>query len=234
MLKDKKNIVIALLAILCLIKISQAEIRFVFWVLSGLVLCSGLDILINRIRLKKIILPKSAVITGFIVSGILDYHQPFYILAIIAALAILSKHIIRYKEKHIFNPANFALFAASLFKLPLTWSIESNIYLIILVGLYLAYSIRKMSHVIGFLAFFSVFSMIDRINPFIFISWFFLFIMLIEPKTSGFGIKRGFVFGSISGVTAFLIYKFIPAIDIFIGSLFVANLANPILQKIRG
>lgn len=233
-MKDKKNIVIALLAILCLIKISQAEIRFVFWVLSGLVLCSGLDILINRIRLKKIILPKSAVITGFIVSGILDYHQPFYILAIIAALAILSKHIIRYKEKHIFNPANFALFAASLFKLPLTWSIESNIYLIILVGLYLAYSIRKIPHVIGFLAFFSVFSMIDRINPFIFISWFFLFIMLIEPKTSGFGIKRGFVFGSISGVTAFLIYKFIPAIDIFIGSLFVANLANPILQKIRG
>ncbi|PJC46009.1 MAG: hypothetical protein CO036_04980 [Candidatus Omnitrophica bacterium CG_4_9_14_0_2_um_filter_43_12] len=233
-MKDKKNIVIALLTILCLIRIPQAGFRFIFWILSGIVLCSGLDILINRIRWKKSILPKSAIITGFIVSGILDYHQPFYMLAIIATLAVLSKHIIQYKDKHILNPANFALFTASVFKLPLTWSIESNIYLIILVGLYLAYSIKKIFQVIGFLVFFSVFSLINRINPFIFISWFFLFIMLIEPKTSGFGMKRGFVFGGISGITAFPIYKFVPVIDIFTGSLFVANLANPVLQKIRG
>ncbi|OGX19615.1 MAG: hypothetical protein A3K83_04700 [Omnitrophica WOR_2 bacterium RBG_13_44_8b] len=233
-MKDKKNIVIALLAILTLIKIPQAEIRFVFWVLSGIIFCAGIDFLINNIYWKKRIFPKSAIITGFIISGILDYHQPFYMLAVIAALAILSKHIIKYKEKHIFNPANFALFTASVFKLPLTWSIESNIYLIILVGLYLAYSIKKIPHVVGFLVFFSVFSLIDRINPFIFISWFFLFIMLIEPKTSGFGMKRGFVFGGITGITAFLIYKLVPVIDIFTGSLFVANLANPVLQKIRG
>lgn len=233
-MKDKKTIVIALLAILCLIKIPQAEDRFVFWVLSGILFCAGIDFFINKMYWKKRIIPKSAVITGFIVSGILDYHQPFYVLAVIAVLAILSKHIIRYKEKHIFNPANFALFAASLFKLPLTWSIESNIYVIILVGLYLAYSIKKIPHIIGFLVFFTAFSLIDKINPFIFISWFFLFVMLIEPRTSGFGVKRGFVFGSISGITAFLIYRFIPVIDIFIGSLFVANLTNPVLQKIRG
>lgn len=175
-MKDKKNIVIALLTILVLAKIPQVELRFIFWILSGIVLCSGLDILINRICLKKSIFPKSAIITGFIVSGILDYHQPFYILAIIAILAILSKHIIRYKNTHIFNLANFALFAASVFKLPITWSIESNIYIIILVGLYLAYSIKKMLH----------------------------------------------------------IYKFVPVIDIFTGSLFVANLSNPVLRKIRG
>ena len=90
-----------------------------------------------------------------------------------------------------------------------------------------------MVYIVEQLVFFMAFSLIDKINPFIYISWFFLFIMLIEPKTSGLGMKHGFVFGSISGIVAFLIYKFVPHVDIFIGSLFVANLFNPILEKIR-
>jgi Na+-transporting NADH:ubiquinone oxidoreductase subunit NqrB len=148
-------------------------------------------------------------------------------------LAILSKHTIKYKNRHIFNPANFALFVANLFRIPLVWNIESNIYLIIIAGIYIAYSLKKLPHIIGFLVFFSGLFATQGINPLSVVSWFFVFIMLIEPKTSGFGNLRGFVFGSIAGIGAFLIFKFAPHYDFFVGSLFVANLFNPWLERIR-
>lgn len=232
-LKDKKNIVIFLLVILCAIKLSEKEPRFVFWVLGGIFFSGGFDFLINKLLFKRSISPKSAVITGFILSGILDYHQSFFVLIVFSFLAIASKYILRFKGRYIFNPANFSLFLATVFRLPFTWSIESNIYLIIIVGLYLAYSFKKLPHILGFLVpFTGLFSIIEKLNPFKTISWFFLFIMLIEPKTSGYGTLRGFVFGTIAGVSSFLIFKFLPAKDFFVFSLFIANLFNPIFDKL--
>ena len=232
-LQDKRNLVILLLSALFIIKIPQRDVRFVLWVLGGVLVAAGCDIVIRRFFLHQKLVPKSAIISGFIVSGILDYHEPWFILIIFSIVAILSKHIIRFKGRHIFNPANFGLFVATLFGMPLTWSIESNIYIIIALGIYIAYSIRKLPHIFGFLIFFTGLFVSQGINPFLLISWFFVFIMLIEPKTSGFGKLRGFVFGSIAGITSFIIYKFCPQYDFFIGSLFVANLFNPLLGKIK-
>jgi hypothetical protein len=90
-----------------------------------------------------------------------------------------------------------------------------------------------MTHVLGFLIFFSVLFASQPTNPLLLVNWFFVFIMLIEPKTSGFGRVRGFIFGSITGITSFLIFKFFPTYDFFVSSLFIANLFNPILEKIK-
>lgn len=230
-LKDKKNLVIILLGLLFAIKVPQESFRFVIWVISGILLCFILDLLINILFIKKVVFPNSAIISGFIVSGILDYQQPWFILIIFSSLAILSKHIIRFRHKHIFNPANFSLFIAVLFKIPLTWSIESNIPLIIIFGLYFAYTYRKFAHILGFLSFFSGLFIFSGINPFAIISWFFVFIMLIEPKTSRSGLVRGFIFGSTAAVAAFLIFRFMPRYDMFVSSLFLANLFNPVLER---
>lgn len=230
-LKDKKNLVIIFLGLLFAIKSSQEGFRFAIWVICGVLLCFILDLLINNLFFKKAIFPNSAIISGFIVSGILDYRQPWFILVIFSTLTVLSKHIIRFKHKHIFNPANFSLFMATLFKIPLTWNIESNILLIIIFGLYLVYTYRKFYHILGFLSLFVSPFIISGINPFGIIGWFFLFIMLIEPKTSGYGMLRGFIFGSIAGITSFLMFKFMPRYDIFISSLLLANLFNPLLEK---
>ncbi|MFH1283805.1 MAG: RnfABCDGE type electron transport complex subunit D [bacterium] len=233
LLQDKRNLVILLLSILFIIKSFEGDVRFVFWVLSGVILTAGCDMLIKYLFLHQKPVFKSAVITGFIVSGILDYHQHWFILIIFSLLAILSKHIMRFRGKHIFNPANTGLLAASLFGMPLTWNIESNIYIIIAAGIYIAFSIRKLPHVLGFLIFFIGLFAAQGINPFLLISWFFVFIMLIEPKTSGFGKLRGFIFGSVAAIASFIIYKYFPQYDLFIGALFVANLFNPLLEKIK-
>ena len=232
LLKDKRNVVVILFGLLFLIKIPQEGLRFVLWVLGGVAFSSALDFLINKRPFENTILPKSAVISGFILSGILDYRQPWFILVIFSALAIFSKYIIRFKGRHIFNPANFGLFAAAVLKMPLTWNIESQIPLIIISGIYLAYSLKKIFHVAGFLTFFIALFSIGGINPFGMVSWFFIFIMLIEPKTSGYGAGRGFVFGTIAAISSFLAYKFLPSVDYFVTGLFIANLSNPILDSL--
>lgn len=232
-LRDKKNLVILLLSILFLMGIPHGGIQFVLWMFTGIIVASSCDFLINKYLLKQKIFPKSAIISGFIVSGILDYRQPFFVLIVFSVLAIVSKYIIRFKGRHIFNPANFGLFVASIFKIPLTWNIESNIYLIIPIGIYIAYLIKKLPHIFGFLIFFTGLFASQGMNPLMLVSWFFVFIMLIEPKTSGFGNLRGFVFGSIAGIASFGIYKLAPQYDLFIGALFVANVFNPLLERIK-
>ncbi|MBI5124494.1 MAG: hypothetical protein HZA72_03655, partial [Candidatus Omnitrophica bacterium] len=71
-----------------------------------------------------------------------------------------------------------------------------------------------------------------KANPFSLISWFFIFVMLIEPKTSGYGALRGFVFGGIAGISAILLFRLLPGFDPFVTSLFIANLSNPLLEKL--
>ena len=149
------------------------------------------------------------------------------------ALAIISKHLLRVNGKHIFNPANLGLFAVVVFGQPLTWQIEANSTIIIIVGLYLAYSLKKIPHIAGFGLFFCVLFGLSGLNPSGLVSWFFVFIMLIEPKTSGFGNLRGLAFGGIAAVGSFLVYSFIPRIDLYVGGLFLANLFNPLLDKIK-
>jgi len=230
LIKNKKNLVVLLLSILFALKIPQGGMRFVLWIAGGVLTCSVFDILLNKVFRKKRISAQSAVITGFIVSGILDYSLDWYMLVVFSAIAILSKFIIRIKNQHVFNPANFALFVAAVFKQPLTWNIESNIYLIIIAGIYLALSLKKWPHVLGFLLVFLGLFYFSGVNPLNMISWFFLFIMLIEPKTSGFGVLNGFLFGSISALISFIMFKFMPQLDIFVTSLVVANAFNIIFN----
>lgn len=232
-LGDKRNQLIVLLSVLFLLKLPQESPHFALWILGGIFIAASSDVIIKRFLFHQRVIPTSAIISGFIVAGIIDYHQRWHFLFIFSLLAIISKNFIRYKKCHIFNPANFALFIATLFKIPLTWNIESNIYLIIAFGVYIAYTLKKIPHILGFLIFFSGLLLTHQVNPLSFISWFFIFVMLIEPKTSGFGKVKGFTFGSIAGIIAFLVFKFMPAYDLFISSLFVANALSPALKNLK-
>lgn len=226
--RDKRNVVILLLSTLSIIAVAGEEFGFIAWVLGGIISCSLFDLLINRLFFKRKIFPKSAIITGFILSGILDYHQSWLVLLSLSLVAIASKYILRFRKKHIFNPANFALFLAAILKLPLIWQIESNIYLIIIAGIYLAFSLKKLPHIIGFLVFFGGLFLLEKINPLNLINWFFLFVMLIEPKTSGRGLIPGIAFGAIVGAVSFSVYKFALGLDLFICALFIANIFKAI------
>lgn len=226
------NIVLTLLFVLFLIAIPGENFRFVLWVVVGVISAALCELALGFFIRHKLTFPRSAIISGFIVSGIISYYEPLYYVAIFAAIAIVSKYLITYRHRHIFNPANFSLCVATLFSLPLTWTIESNVYLVIIVGLYLVYTLRKLHHVIGFVISFSALIAFTKINPAMMLGWFFILIMVIEPKTSGGGRLRGLVFGVIVGVSAFLFYQFLPKYDFLVLALFIGNLFNPLLARI--
>lgn len=50
--------------------------------------------------------------------------------------------------------------------------------------------------------------------------------MLIEPKTSGYGVFNGLIVGSIAGIVSFLVFNLFPQYDVVVSSLIPANLAN--------
>lgn len=230
--KDIKNVVILLLLLLFFIQIPQENFRFVLWVLTGVLFAVITDLAIYYTQHKKLFIPKSAIITSFIVAGIISFQEPFWMAILFPIIAIASKHIIKIHHKHFLNPANTALFIATLFNISLSWSLESNIYILIIAGLYFVYRLKKWGHILGFLIPFSVLLLLRGTNPLLMISWFFLFIMLIEPKTSGRGFLRGLIFGTIASLSSFVILVFIPQYDFFVLGLFIANLSNPLLDKL--
>lgn len=230
--KDIKNVVILLLLLLFFIQIPQENIRFVLWILTGVLFAVITDLAIYYTQHKKLFLPKSAIITGFIVAGIISFQEPFWMTILFPIIAIAAKHVIKIHHKHFLNPANTALFIATLFNISLSWSLESNIYILIIAGLYFVYRLKKWGHILGFFIPLSVLLLLRGTNPLLMISWFFLFIMLIEPKTSGIGFLRGLIFGTIASLSSFVILIFIPQYDFFVFGLFITNLCNPLLDKL--
>jgi len=75
-------------------------------------LAAIIDLAVLKIKKEQLYFPKSAIITGLIIS--LIAFPNIHLVALAAALAILSKHIIAWKGRHFFNPAGFGLFIAAL------------------------------------------------------------------------------------------------------------------------
>lgn len=196
-------------------------------ILDFIILC-----LINR----RPSFPLSALVTGLIISGILAPGRFSYIAAL---AAILSKHILKISERHIFNPAGFGLFIASaLLGLPLIWKVYANPLLAVLFGLFLAYRVRKLSLVFSFslslLLLSVVYSLIKHqglwANTWL-LNYFFIFFMLIEPRTSPVYLKSKLIYGIIVSIMVMLCFAFLPKYDFLVLGLLLGNAINALLRR---
>jgi len=196
-------------------------------ILDFIILC-----LINR----KFSFPLSALVTGLIISGILAPGRFSYIAAL---AAILSKHILKISERHIFNPAGFGLFIANVFLgLPLIWTVYANPWLAVLFGLFLTYRVRKLSLVLSFtLSLFLLslaYSLITRQGAWAntgLLNYFFIFFMLIEPKTSPVYLRSKIIYGIIVSVLVILYFAFLPKYDFLVLGLLLGNLIHALLRR---
>lgn len=68
-----------------------------------------LDLAAGRMREGKWILPSSAWISGLILSLVLVPTASWTIVLLAPVIAIISKHLVRVRRKHLFNPAATAL-----------------------------------------------------------------------------------------------------------------------------
>src|SRR5258707_6507895 len=82
-------------------------------ILIALAVCMVLDVILGVITIRKVLVPLSGAITGLSL-GILLESYDWRIFVVASIWAIASKHLLKTKEGHIFNPSNFGIVSALL------------------------------------------------------------------------------------------------------------------------
>lgn len=202
------------------------------------------DLLFGYIRFKKLRVPYSAMVTGLILTLIIDPSAEWHQLLAIAAAAMAMKHFLRISGRHVFNPAASGLLIGwILFGLnPSWWGATlynfGNMALLGNVGMYIAilgiifvsaYRMKRYISVLSYLTASSFFSMLIptlSLTSFIFTffgigSLFFGGLMVPEPMTSPIKKSRQLLYGITIAVLN------IAFVFLFAGSLFGADFNPP-------
>lgn len=220
----------------------------------------GFDLLFTYIRKKVLFIPYAAVVSGLILTLIVDQSSSLVQIATISALAMGVKNFLRISGRHIFNPVASGLFIGGLvFNQYASWwgvsfqnitqsSIQNLPFFLILLSPALVSILRFKKHY-AMLAFmitnvlltqlFYPFSSLDSLTNKIFdpSTIFFILVMLPEPMTSPISLKNQLFYGVFVAATPF-IFSHPSVINFFINNnlafdslLFALLLGNLIFFK---
>ncbi|MGM0442409.1 MAG: RnfABCDGE type electron transport complex subunit D [Elusimicrobiota bacterium] len=189
-----------------------------------------LDFGILFVKKRNLIFPSSAIISGLIISLVLKPGTQPAVAVFAASVAILSKHIIKLDNRHIFNPANFGLLVTVLiFNTYLSWWGGVSTWPVVAMGLLIGIRYRRLHLLFSFfitgITVMGIHSLVRGIplkNSLFMLNYFFLFVMVVEPKTSP--VKKGgrIIYGVLAALfsTGFLVF------DRAGGNYWVAGLAG--------
>lgn len=220
----KGYVAIALTAALLAASIGTQDIRGIINGIVAVGVSAAADILCCLMAKRKRIVPDGAVITGLIISLIMSVTASGFIIAATAAISILSKHLLVYRKKPIFNPAAFGLLMSILvFGTGQSWwgafgDLPAWTVMFLLIGGYAVTSrVNKYPQVFSFLGtlfvllflmgHFNVGDASDALRPpFINAALFFGFFMLTDPPTSPAKVKDQLIFGSLAAAAGTVVY----------------------------
>lgn len=166
-----------------------------------------IDVAVIWIRKKPLFVPYGSIVSGLIITLLINPDASSLYIAITAAIAVLSKHFLKIFNRQIFNPAAAGLFAgAIIFKQHVAWwgiTFQSpqalnptNLltFLVLLVPLYTSwFRLRRYPTSLTFLISYAILTQIfargwswvsilmNLLNPTLI---FYAIVMLPEPKTS--------------------------------------------------
>lgn len=192
------------------------------------------------IKEKKFVITDSSVISGLIIGYVLSTAQPLWIFMVASISAIISKYIICIDKKHLFNPAAFGIFSVIvLFDSATQWKGTDLWYILIPAGVYFISKIRKIEIVIGYIIASSILfgtqALIQRaplLDALIYQNWFFIFIMLIEPKTTPVSRNGKLIFGAAVAALIFILDMNHVKFDAELCGLLTLNIFSPLLNKL--
>lgn len=200
----------------------------------------GVDSAILFFKDKRISITDSSIISGLIIGSVLSCDNPWWIFILASLLAICSKHLLHVNKKHLFNPAAFGIFLTVVFFGASTqWKGTYMWHVLLPFGFYFVYKINKLEVIIGygltFLALFGIQAIMQKIplpNIFGYLSYFYIFIMLIEPKTTPIKPIGKLIFGMTVAILIFMLTEIGLRFDAELCALLVSNLAAPLLDKL--
>lgn len=218
----------------------EKDIKFLLAICISVISAVLVDSAATYLKKKEFVLTESSIITGLIISYVIASSQAWWIIALASILAISSKHIIRFKTRHVFNPAAFGVLATVFLLGAYTeWKGAYLWYIIIPFGVYFSFKIKKLELVISyFTASFILFggqAVINRVNLWEilgYLNYFFIFIMLIEPMTTPMTKFGKIIFGSGVGGLIFILYT-AGVKEPELSALACFNLSAPLLNKRR-
>lgn len=201
------------------------------------VITAGLDWLVSRIRGRGGF-PSSALVTGLLLALIASPRSPWYLVGGIAVLAISAKYLLRFRGRHIFNPAGFGLVSAGFLVGPTAswWGVYGSPWTpwLLAVGMGLGlWRLRRLSiSVLFFSGYFLVLTLLHQslvtATRLVFDPTVLLFglVMVPEPMTSPVRAPWLWIyeFALIGSLVIQLVFK-IALPDVLLGSLLIANLA---------
>ena len=176
-------------------------------VLVGLAVGGGLDVAVTWLKKRIVYVPQSGFITGLIVAIVLAPGSPLWQVAAAAAVGILSKHLIRFERRQVFNPAAVGLLAVIAFAGATDgWWGDATPWLIVLLGTFIITRTRKWPAVAGFLVSWIAVIALQaegRIAAVLAtLPLFFAAVMLIEPMTTPVRPRAQAAYGAATGIIA--------------------------------
>lgn len=236
----KTQLIIFLCAFALYLSFKDKDAAFLLTTLIAVISAMVIESVILFFKDRKLSISDSSIISGLIIGYVLYCDNPWWIFLLASLLAICSKHLIRINKKHLFNPAALGIFLATiLFGASTQWKGTYLWYILMPFGIYFVYKINKLEVIIGYgLAAFTLFGIqavmrkTPLLNTFGYLSYFYIFIMLIEPKTTPIKSLGKLIFGAGVAVLIFVLTEIGVRFDAEVCALLIFNLAVPLLNKL--
>ena len=106
----KTQLIIYLLGVAVFLLLKEKDFAFALSFVIAVVGATLADSLIIYLKTRSLRISDSSIITGMIIGYVLSADAGWLKFVMAAGLAILSKHLVRFRKKHIFNPAAFGIF----------------------------------------------------------------------------------------------------------------------------
>lgn len=240
-LSIKTQLIIFLSLFAAYLSFADKDALFLLTTLVAVAGAVAADSIILLFKKKKFIVTESSVISGLIIGFVISSIYPWWLFLAASVFAISSKYLLRVREKHLFNPAAFGiLLAVVLLGASTQWKGANLWYILAPAGVYFISKIGKIEVVAGYLvAFLVIFgaqAFLQKqplLDVLIYQNFFFIFVMLIEPKTTPVTRKGKVVFGAAAAFLVFLLTVSRVRFEVELLSLLAVNASSSLLNKLK-
>lgn len=237
----KTQLILFLCCFAVFLFIRDKSIAFLLAMTLAVVSTVVMDLIIVYVRTKALRVTESAVITGLIIGYVLSSEEAWLKFVFSSCVAVFSRHFIFFQKRHIFNPAALGILASTiLFGASTQWMGTYVWYMVVPFGLYLAYKIRRVEVVVGYvvvscvlLGISAAVQQLPVFGIFGYVSYFYIFIMLVEPKTGPANMIGKYLFGGGAAALAFIFTEIGGRVDAELWALLIMNVMVPLLSKLQ-
>ncbi|MDP3732482.1 MAG: RnfABCDGE type electron transport complex subunit D [Candidatus Omnitrophota bacterium] len=236
----KTQLIIFLCGFAIYLSFKDKDAIFLLTTFISVISAIGVESAILYLKNKRVSVTDSSIISGLIIGYVLSIGNAWWIFTVASLFAICFKYLIRVNGKHLFNPAAFGIFLTTvLFGVTTQWKGTYIWYVLVPFGFYFIAKSKKMELLLGYgltaLILFSVQASIQKIpisNIFGYLSYFYIFIMLIEPKTTPVKPLGKLIFGVGAAILIFILTEIGVRFDVELCALLIFNLATPLLNRL--